>query len=147
MILLESEGVGVVDKEDICKAGQKHSLNILRVSYTHCLKVKMNGKKQNKFQFQKIYNWTSQIIPSKTDKWDYLQSPITLRCQINESTRLAFSHFFHPILLANFQSYPFIRHLFKIFSFSPHPTRFLGPSCLRNLHKISTLLVYLALLV
>ena len=32
-------------------------------------------------------------------------------------------------------------------AFFPHPTRLLEPTCLRNLHKISTLLVYLALLV
>ena len=32
-------------------------------------------------------------------------------------------------------------------AFFLHPTCLLGPTCLRNLHKISTLLVYLALLV
>ena len=39
----------------------------------------------------------------------------TLGCQINESTRLAFTHFFHPTRLANFPSYLFIRHYFLEF--------------------------------
>ena len=47
-------------------------------------------------------------------------SILTLRCQIIESIRLAFSdffppylHFFHPIILANFPPYSFIRHNFS----------------------------------
>ena len=61
---------------------------------------------------------------------------ITLRCQIKESTRLAFLdfspylHFFHPPWFANFSPYSFIGH-----------------GLLWDLLKISTLLVYLALLV
>jgi len=45
----------------------------------------------------------------------YLVACSTLGCQINESTGLAFSHFFHPTRLANFPSYSFIRHYFLEF--------------------------------
>ena len=49
-------------------------------------------------------------------------------------------NFFHPF--HHFQAYSL-----KIYSFSLRPTCLLGPTFLKNLHTISTLLVYLALLV
>ena len=65
----------------------------------------------------------------------------TLGCQINESTWLAFTHFFHPTRLANFHPTCLLGTLFWN-STNSKPTRhLLGPTCLRNLHKISTLLV------
>ena len=90
-------------------------------------------------------NFTQSRLARKELNIPNLKS--TLRCQINESTRLSFLdfsppclHFFHPTRLANFPSYSF----FRVFL---HPKRLLGPICLGNLYKISTLLVYLALLV
>jgi hypothetical protein len=73
----------------------------------------------------------------------------TLRCQINESTRLAFLdfsppylHFFHPTWFANFPPTRLIGTFF-------HPTHInlAIHTLLWNLLRLSTLLVYLALLV
>ena len=71
----------------------------------------------------------------------------TLRCQINESTRLSFFW-----LILDYNLYIFFTTLLALFppystSNFFHPTCLFEPTCLWNLLKISTLLVYLALLV
>ena len=70
-----------------------------------------------------------------------------LRCQINESTRLSFLDFSPPYswLILDYNFYIFLPPY--LISKFPPPFRLFGPTCLWNLLKISTLLVYLALLV
>ena len=71
---------------------------------------------------------------------------ITLGCQINEYTRLSFSPFFTLLYEQVFHPTHLLDAIFWIFILFLHPTPLLGPTCLINLHKIPTLLVYLALL-
>ena len=58
------------------------SILLICCSKSHCSKVKMNGKKLNKFQFHfpgllgtSLMSKQVHLLP-KTDKWDYLRSPI-----------------------------------------------------------------------
>ena len=60
--------------------------------------------------------WTQSVV-----RGDIIEKKHgTLGCQINDSTRLSFSHFFHPALIANFLSYSFIRHFFLDFQLWPY---------------------------
>ena len=71
---------------------------------------------------------------------------ITLGCQINEQGGKSASRVEKKSKNAN-RADLFIWHprVMSLVAFFPYPTCLLGPTYLRNLHKISTLLVYLAL--
>ena len=72
-------------------------------------------------------HWSKMLSSGKPTFQTFNQSKSissTLRCQINESTRLAFLdfspnywHFFHPTWFANFPSNSFIGHFFPPKSF------------------------------
>ena len=71
----------------------------------------------------------------------------TLRCQINESTRLSFLDFPHPTCTYSTKFDLQIFHPSHLLGTFFHPTHLFGPTLLWNLLKISTLLVYFALLI
>ena len=100
-------------------------------------------------KFLLLSTYFSFLHDLKQDKMKLflLEKVGTPRCQINESTRLAFidqqtfhpTRFLIPIYWNSTNSKPTCLHALD-------PPPLLGPTCLK-LHKISTLLVYLALLV
>ena len=105
----------------------------IRLSCYSCLKLlqlvknrKRNHLRLARFGFTSKYSW----VPNKR------VYSIIILALFPPYSIIIFTLFLPYPQLANFPS-----------SFFPLPTRLLGPTCLRILHKISTQLVYLALLV